>query len=216
MDVFCIALHFLFVQSSLGILDGMVNSDVSAVKFRLEEEKEKRLLLENDMEILMLKVANLTRTVEKFATGSSTSPSTTAPSIAFMAYRNTVLKNLGVNQKLIFDKVATNEGNGYSAVTGIFTVPVHGTYFFTWTTALAKGYSSPDVSHVSGLVVNGEYKVHVFIAIDLPFNMGGNSAVLRLNTSDAVWIGVPQGNVVYSNAGERWYYPTFSGYLIHI
>ncbi|KAK3581607.1 hypothetical protein CHS0354_000148 [Potamilus streckersoni] len=68
MEVLCIALHFLFVQSSLGILDGMVNSDVSAVKIRLEEEKEKRLLLENDMEILMLKAANLTRTVEKFAT----------------------------------------------------------------------------------------------------------------------------------------------------
>ncbi|KAL3853130.1 hypothetical protein ACJMK2_016700 [Sinanodonta woodiana] len=203
-------------MSSLGILDGMGNSDVSAVKFRLEEEKEKRLLLENDMEILMLKVANLTRTVEKFTTGSSTSPSTTAPSVAFMAYRNTVLTNLGVNQKLIFDKVATNEGNGYSAVTGIFTVPVQGTYFFTWTTAHAKGYSYPDTFLVTGLVVNGEYKVHVWIGVEISFNMGGNSAVLRLNTSDAVWIGVLKGNGVYSNTVERWFYPTFSGYLIHI
>ncbi|KAK3581298.1 hypothetical protein CHS0354_033033 [Potamilus streckersoni] len=215
MEVFCIALHFLFAQSSLGILDGMVNSDVSAVKFRLEEEKEKRLLLENDMEILMLKVANLTRTVEKFAPGS-TSAFTTAPSIAFMAYRKTILTNLGVNQKLIFDKVATNEGNGYSAVTGIFTVPVQGTYFFTWTTAHAKGYTFSDTALVTGLVVNGEYNVHAWLGVEIGFNMAGNSAVFRLNASDAVWIGVAKGHGVYSNAAEGWFYPTFSGYLIHI
>ncbi|KAL3853133.1 hypothetical protein ACJMK2_016703 [Sinanodonta woodiana] len=204
-----LCIFIISVQLCHGILDEMTCSDVGAVKLRLEEEKEKRLLLQNDVEILMLKVGNLERKLEKDADSSSSR----SRNVAFMAYRDTPLTNIGLNQKLVFDKVATNEGNGYSAITGIFTVPISGIYFFTWMTAHAKTVASPDTDLVTGIVVNGEYKVHAAVAVSY-FNMGGNSAVFRLNAADIVWIGVPNGNGMFSNSGSRWYYPTFSGFLV--
>ena len=42
-------------------LEGLENEDVRVVRHRLEEEKEKRLLIQNDVEVLMLKVAQLER-----------------------------------------------------------------------------------------------------------------------------------------------------------
>ena len=43
------------------LLDTMDEGDLAAVKFRLEDEKSKRLLLQNDMEALMLKMAKMER-----------------------------------------------------------------------------------------------------------------------------------------------------------
>ncbi|KAK3581297.1 hypothetical protein CHS0354_033032 [Potamilus streckersoni] len=156
-----------------GILDGMTCSEVGAVKLRLEEEKEKRLMLQNEVEILMLKVANLERKLAKDADGSSSR----SRNVAFMVYRNTSLTNLELKQKLVFVKVAMNVGNGYSAITGVFTASVSGIYFFIWMTSHAMGIVSPDTDLITIIVVNGEYKVHAGIAITHGFHMGGNSAV---------------------------------------
>ena len=45
------------------------SEDIRIVKYRLEEEKEKRLLLQNDVEVLMLKVAKLERALASAAQG---------------------------------------------------------------------------------------------------------------------------------------------------
>ena len=45
--------------TSSRFLDDASNSDVAAVRLRLEEEKSKRLILQNDVEILMMKVEKL-------------------------------------------------------------------------------------------------------------------------------------------------------------
>ena len=42
-------------------LSDVESEDIRIVRHRLEEEKEKRLLLQNDVEVLMLKVAKLER-----------------------------------------------------------------------------------------------------------------------------------------------------------
>ncbi|KAL3853128.1 hypothetical protein ACJMK2_016698 [Sinanodonta woodiana] len=205
-----LCIFIISVQLCHGILDEMTCSDVGAVKLRLEEEKEKRLLLQNDVEILMLKVGNLERKLKKDADGS---PSRSR-NVAFTAYRGTSLTNIKEDQKLVFDKVVTNEGNGYSAITGTFTAPISGIYFFTWMTSHLKTLVSPETNLVTGIVVNGEYKVHAAAVIAHGFNMGGNSAVLLLNAADFVWIGVSKGNGLFSDSGSRWYYPTFAGFLV--
>ena len=48
---------------SLGLLDDALSSDVNVVKLRLSEEKSKRLLIQNDVESLMLKMEEMQRTI---------------------------------------------------------------------------------------------------------------------------------------------------------
>jgi len=43
------------------LLDTLDEGDLATVKYRLEDEKSKRLLLQNDMEVMMLKMAALER-----------------------------------------------------------------------------------------------------------------------------------------------------------
>ena len=68
MDKLMVSILFLsFIQSfaiALGFLDDASNSDVSAVRVRLSEEKSKRLLLQNDVETLMLKTEELERQIK--------------------------------------------------------------------------------------------------------------------------------------------------------
>ncbi|KAL3853129.1 hypothetical protein ACJMK2_016699 [Sinanodonta woodiana] len=217
-----VCIFIISVQLCHGILDGMTGSDVGAVKLRLEEEKEKRLLLQNDVEILMLKVATMERKLEKDADGKTErklekdadGASSTSRTVAFMAYRVRSLTHIELNQKLVFDKVATNEGNGYSAITGTFTAPISGYYYFTWMTSHAKTGVSPDNDLVTGIFVNGDYKIPSASVVIDTMIMGFNSAVFRLNATDIVWIGVSKGIGKYSNSNQYCYYPTFIGIFV--
>ncbi|KAL3853132.1 hypothetical protein ACJMK2_016702 [Sinanodonta woodiana] len=213
-----VCIFIISVQLCHGILDEMTRSDVGAVKLRLEEEKEKRLLLQNDVEILMLKVANMERKLEKDADGKTErelekdadGSSSRSRNVVFMAYRDSSLTNIGLNQKIVFNKVATNEGNGYSAITGIFTAPISGYYYFTWLTSHEK----TDTDLVNGIVVNGDYRTRSDVVVNGNYIIGGNSGVYRLNATDNVWIGVSRGNLKYSNSDQYWYRTTVFG--IHI
>ena len=69
--VSCNVLLLLFLSlmrsadsSKSGSLDDVSSSDVQAVKIRLSEEKSKRLLLQNDIEALMLRLEELERKTE--------------------------------------------------------------------------------------------------------------------------------------------------------
>ena len=69
--VSCNVLLLLFLSlmrsadsSKSGFLDDVSSSDVQAVKIRLSEEKSKRLLLQNDIEALMLRLEELEKKTE--------------------------------------------------------------------------------------------------------------------------------------------------------
>merc|ERR1719239_645886 len=51
------------------------------------------------------------------------------PDVFFTAIFTSGQKTLSANQVLIFDKIVTNVGNGYSSQTGVFTSPIDGYYF---------------------------------------------------------------------------------------
>lgn len=53
---------------------------------------------------------------------------------SFYATMTTIIPIIGPQQRIVYDTVKTNNGNGYNDSTGIFTVPESGTYVFTWTT----------------------------------------------------------------------------------
>ena len=65
-NIFCFSLIIAFAfggKLSLGLLDDASNSDVNVIKVRLSEEKSKRLLIQYDVESLMLKMKDMTRTI---------------------------------------------------------------------------------------------------------------------------------------------------------
>ncbi|KAL4231608.1 hypothetical protein ACF0H5_009188 [Mactra antiquata] len=58
---------------------------------------------------------------------------------AFSASLTNHLTGLGNYQTIVFDNVFTNDLTGYSGLTGVFTAPMNGTYFFTATVMSHSG-----------------------------------------------------------------------------
>lgn len=52
---------------------------------------------------------------------------------AFDARVGTSIKNLAVNERVVFNTVVSNHGLGYNASSGIFTAHRSGIYVFDWT-----------------------------------------------------------------------------------
>ena len=53
------------------------------------------------------------------------------PTVAFSAYVDQNTPPSGANNKFVFNKVLTNEGEAYDESTGVFTCPISGIYVFT-------------------------------------------------------------------------------------
>ncbi|WAR13592.1 EMIL1-like protein [Mya arenaria] len=62
------------------------------------------------------------------------------PAIAFQAVLKKKSMELQTNEPIKFDRVFTNEGEGYDEKTGIFTAPVGGLYVFSATILAGNGY----------------------------------------------------------------------------
>ncbi|KAL2094530.1 hypothetical protein ACEWY4_009249 [Coilia grayii] len=107
---------------------------------------------------------------------------------------------------LVYKKIFTNVGNAYSPITGIFTAPVRGVYYFRFT---AVGKSS---SHrlVIRLVKNGE---QVMAMYELPNDNEyvNNAVVLQLEVGDIIYMQLPSSNEAFDNSNNH---TTFSGFLI--
>ncbi|KAL3861357.1 hypothetical protein ACJMK2_007393 [Sinanodonta woodiana] len=69
------------------LLDNVGDADLKAVRYRLQDEKEKRLLLENDVETMMLKLAELERLIKKDRNKTEVTSSTQC-AYAFVSHAN--------------------------------------------------------------------------------------------------------------------------------
>jgi hypothetical protein len=132
--------------------------------------------------------------------------------VAFSAYLSYLQEHLGIHQTIKFDKIITNDGNAYNAVTGIFTAPVTGTYVFIF-------YLNSSTSNVEfRLMADNSIKAS---GTSRPFELnqskdvqGGGTVVLRLNQGVSVWIqNASADSTVYSTSTFRWV--TFSGFLLY-
>uniref|UniRef100_A0A3Q4GZA7 C1q domain-containing protein n=1 Tax=Neolamprologus brichardi TaxID=32507 RepID=A0A3Q4GZA7_NEOBR len=96
--------------------------------------------------------------------------------------RNTVIFSVGIgvdspfgpfdtDVTMIYDHTFVNIGNAYSPVTGIFTAPVSGVYFFTY------------FCHSGGLILH----MHGHQSADTADN-GGNAVFLQLQQGDTVYV----------------------------
>ena len=109
--------------------------------------------------------------------------------------------------------VLINDGNAYSPYTGTFTVPETAVYFLTFhIDALTKD----DITIVK-LVVNNRNIVDAVSDITGTVNdeMAGNSAIIRLNSGEKVWLEIYANNNVELRSSSTYRYVTFSGFMLY-
>jgi hypothetical protein len=115
----------------------------------------------------------------------------------------------GTTDPVPFDVVLTNEGNGWNAITNIFTVPVTGVYYIHMTAGIYYPYPTK-----MELLVNGVVKANVYRSSVTHNNVDTRSRaiILPLNENDQLKIRIPSGYRLYSD-GNR--YTIFSGFRIY-
>uniref|UniRef100_A0AAX7VNX0 C1q domain-containing protein n=1 Tax=Astatotilapia calliptera TaxID=8154 RepID=A0AAX7VNX0_ASTCA len=135
----------------------------------------------------------------------------------FLSWSNTVIFSVGIGGNspfgpfntdvtMIYDHTFVNIGNAYSPVTGVFTAPVSGVYFFTI-------FSLSGGEHAIRLLFykNNEVILHIHDhRSDDTADNGGNAAFLQLQQGDTVYVRLKEGTHVYKSRTGT----TFSGFLV--
>ncbi|XP_041436535.1 complement C1q tumor necrosis factor-related protein 3-like [Xenopus laevis] len=125
--------------------------------------------------------------------------------VAFMASMATHFSN--INSGIIFSSVETNIGNFFDVMTGRFSAPVTGIYFFTF--SILKHEEVEDVYVY--LMHNGNTIVSMYsYETKGKQDTSGNSAVLKLAKEDEVWLRMGTGAL----HGDHQRYCTFCGFLL--
>ncbi|NWX67513.1 CO8A2 protein, partial [Alca torda] len=107
-----------------------------------------------------------------------------------------------------FDRTLYNGHNGYNPVTGIFTCPISGIYYFAYHVHV-KGtnvWVALYKNNVPATYTYDEYKKGYL-------DQASGSAVLELKENDQVWVQMPsdQANGLYST---EYIHSSFSGFLL--
>ncbi|KAK7105601.1 uncharacterized protein [Littorina saxatilis] len=120
--------------------------------------------------------------------------------VAFTAHLHI---NHPANGTVIFDRVITNLGNGYSSSTGNFTAPVAGLYFFMLT-------SSPQTNNDNSqalMYYDGSFLCYAASEVGMPGKVTSCGAAAHLSAGQRAW--------VTSRHNLTNYYTSFSGVLVN-
>ena len=131
--------------------------------------------------------------------------------VAFTAYLDHALTHMGIGQIIVFNQVLINDGNGYNRFTGIFTAPVTGTYFFTFTLHVHNFINAK-------LVKDGDTLVAVAARADFTpgsQDQSSNSVVVQLNAGQSVWAQSYNNADKTVDGYEEFRLVTFSGFLLY-
>ncbi|XP_061178652.1 uncharacterized protein LOC133187307 [Saccostrea echinata] len=111
---------------------------------------------------------------------------------------------------LIFDRIFSNRGGGYSPATGYFTARESGIYVFHF-----HALSRSDAKVWAELYHNYHYIDSLYGRSNGEFAAGSNAAVLDLVSGDTVFLKSRQSTNSYFGAPDE-VYCTFSGYKINL
>ena len=133
--------------------------------------------------------------------------------VAFSAFLNHDVTNLGPDHTIQFQGVVLNEGNAYNPHTGVFTVPLDGVYFLTFTAEDFRPHRE-----WLNLVVDGQLiSSTVFGSIAHVHFVGGNTVLARLRKGQAVWVAVDSrettGGSLQGDTSMR--FNSFSGFYLY-
>ncbi|XP_063425361.1 uncharacterized protein LOC134708644 [Mytilus trossulus] len=132
--------------------------------------------------------------------------------IAFSAYLDHNI-DFGAHQILKYNRIITNEGNGYNVHTGSFTCPESGMYLLSFSIG-QRGDSAPRGAYIY-LMVNS---VNVIDSVVDSFHntqdlQGGNTVIIRLKAGDVVFTEGGASDHVEGSTGLR--LTSFSGVLLY-
>uniref|UniRef100_A0A3Q1H0D3 C1q domain-containing protein n=1 Tax=Acanthochromis polyacanthus TaxID=80966 RepID=A0A3Q1H0D3_9TELE len=126
---------------------------------------------------------------------------------ASLANSGEIYRGPSTDKTLVFKRVFSNIGNGYNVNSGIFTPPVNGLYYFSFST---YGYNT----HTVGAMLM-KNSVHQISTYESPAADGSdsssNAAVLQLAAGDNVHMELWDGGRVFDNLNGH---TTFSGFLL--
>uniref|UniRef100_A0A3P8RRJ1 C1q domain-containing protein n=1 Tax=Amphiprion percula TaxID=161767 RepID=A0A3P8RRJ1_AMPPE len=166
-------------KTDVEALDARLNATVDELE-RQKAEMDKMKMENEDLK------ARLNET-EKEIDALKQSSGKAAPQIAFsasLANSGEIYSGPSTDKTLVFKRVFSNIGNGYSANSGIFTAPVNGLYYFSFST---YGYNT----HTMGAMLM-KNNVRQISTYESPTADGSdsssNAAVLQLAVGDNVHV----------------------------
>ncbi|XP_070541972.1 complement C1q and tumor necrosis factor-related protein 9-like [Ptychodera flava] len=131
--------------------------------------------------------------------------------MAFSVVRTSSLGPVSSHTTVIYNKVYSNVGNGYSSSTGKFTCSVSGVYFFMISGMRIYSYST---NMYICLMKNNEKLPCVYVddTGGRKYGAASTSVIIDLEEGDEVWVRLGNGYALYSDSDE---YASFTGYLLH-
>ncbi|XP_077984472.1 uncharacterized protein LOC144439089 [Glandiceps talaboti] len=129
--------------------------------------------------------------------------------VAFSVSKTTSLGPVSSHIVIVYNKVYSNDGNGYDASTGKFTCPVSGMYYFM-ISAMRRGSNGIYVC----LMKNNTKLPCIWISANSGWANGAssNSVIIDIQQGDEIWARLGDGYALYSDHDE---YTTFAGYLLY-
>ena len=134
---------------------------------------------------------------------------TEKPKVAFSAgLTNSGNIESGKNDlNLVFTEIITRVGEAYSTITGFFTAPVKGVYYFRFTVTDFLTSRSMGIS----IVKNGEQVMYLDEYEDQSRMYLSSGVTLQLDVGDVVNMRLPVGKYLYDDLNNA---STFSGFLL--
>ncbi|XP_077997915.1 uncharacterized protein LOC144451031 [Glandiceps talaboti] len=132
------------------------------------------------------------------------------PRVAFSVAKTTSMEPVSSNQVIVYDKVYSNDGNGYNTSTGKFTCPVSGMYYFMFSGMRVQNAHEL----LACLIKNTEQLPCIWVDDEGTREHGAasTSVIIDLQQGDEIWVRLDSHNALYSDAEE---YNTFTGYLFN-
>ncbi|XP_076120636.1 uncharacterized protein LOC143100929 [Alosa pseudoharengus] len=135
---------------------------------------------------------------------------TEQPKVAFsVGLTDSGYVEAGTNElNLVFTKVITNVGQAYNRITGFFTAPVRGVYYFRFTVVDMLGSGSMNIK----MCKNGEQVMNLYeYDTDGQYTYLSSGVTLLLEVGDVVNMRLPAGHRLIDASSN---YSTFSGFLL--
>uniref|UniRef100_UPI003AAFF27E cerebellin-1-like n=1 Tax=Centroberyx gerrardi TaxID=166262 RepID=UPI003AAFF27E len=190
------------LQSDLEALEARLNATID----ELTEQRAETDRLKKENKDMQMRLNATEEEIEKLKQSGGKAD----PQVAFstsLANSGEVYKGPCTDKTLVFKQVFSNTGNGYDQNTGIFTAPVNGLYYFSFST---YGYNT----HLMGAILmkNGIRQVSTYEDRSADgSDSSSNAVILQLADGDEVYMELWENARVFDNLNGH---TTFSGFLL--